>query len=208
MYEEVESGVYDITLDDMLGRLRTHLFDGETPTLVDTTLESLQDPMFEAIDEIGTVPERLIVTHGDPDHVGAFDATVERYGVETWVPEETDLDAENEPDHRYGGGETIGRFETVFVPGHTPGSSAIVDEDAGVLVAGDTVVGSDWRGLPEGYLVAPPEGYTEDLHAAEQNLDRLMEHEFETALVYHGSSVFEDARERLDAYVNYQGRPD
>lgn len=208
MYEEVDSGVYDITLSDDLGRLRTHLFDGETPTLVDTTFGDLRDKMFEAIDEIGIKPERLIVTHGDPDHVGAFDATVERYGVETWVPEETDLDAEHDPDHRYGGGETIGRFETTFVPGHMPGSSAIVDEDAGILVAGDTLVGSDWRGLPEGYLLVPPEGYSEDLHAAEQNLDRLLRYEFDTALVYHGSSAFENAREKISAYVNYPGRPD
>ena len=170
--------------------------------------DDLRDDLFQAIDEIGVEPERLIVTHADPDHVEAFDATVERYDLETWVPEEADLDAEHDPDHRYGDREQIGRFETVSVPGHTPGSSALADEDANILVAGDTLVGADWRGLPEGYLVPPPEGFTEDPVAAERNLDRLLRYEFDTALVYHGSSVFENASEKLDAFLNYQGRPD
>lgn len=206
--EEILDGVYDITVSEDLGRLRAYLFDGETPTLVDTTMGNLADTLVDGMEETGIEPERLVITHEDPDHVGAFDDVVDRYDVETWVPEDAEFDAENDPDHRYGDEETVGRFETIKIPGHTPGSSALVDEEEGILVAGDALVGSDWRGLPEGYLIPPPEGYTEDMHAAEKHLDRVLRHEFDVGLVFHGSSAFEDASDKLDAFLNYAGRPD
>jgi len=40
-----------------------------------------------------------------------------------------------------------------------------------------------------------------DLNDAERSLERLLEYEFDAGLVFHGSSVLEDAREKLEAYV-------
>jgi hypothetical protein len=76
------------------------------------------------------------------------------------------------------------------------------------LVAADAVSGADLREFPEGYLLTHAAVYAEDLKEAELNLDRLLEYEFDAALVYHGSSVTEGAREVLDRYVNFPGRPD
>lgn len=72
---------------------------------------------------------------------------------------------------------------------------------------GDAVFGSDLRGLPAGYFVLPPGVYTADLGRADAELETLLEYEFETALVYHGSSVLEGAREKLDRFVDFPGRP-
>lgn len=99
----------------------------------------------------------------------------------------------------------IGEFETVRVPGHAPGSSALVDEARGILVTGDTVFGSDMRGLPAGYLIAPSDHFSVDVAQADRNLERLLDYDFDAALVFHGSSVMEDAKEKLDAYVNFPG---
>lgn len=206
MPTEVVDGVYDITCMEGVGRIRAYLFDIETPTLFDTGLGNTTDTLLDGIEEIGIDPERLILTHGDPDHAGGFDTVVEEYDIETWVPEQTDLDSEHDPDHRYGHGEQIGPFETIHVPGHTPGASALVDEDRGILVAGDTVMGSDYRGLPSGYLIAPTGYFSEDFDEADANLDTLLAYDFDVALVFHGSSVFEDAHEKLDAYVNFPGK--
>lgn len=204
---EIQPGVYDITCSDDEKRYRAFLFDGATPTLVDTGLDSTTDALFDGIDRTGLDPERVIVTHGDGDHIGGLDAVVDRYDVETWVPEQTDADIASTPDHRYTGGDRIGRFEAVHVPGHEPDNHVLIDEEAGIAVMGDAVSGSDQRGLPPGYLLLPPAVYSEDLNQAEHNLERLLDYEFEVALTFHGSSVLEDAHEKLDRFVNFPGRP-
>lgn len=206
MPTEIVDGVYDITCSENIGRVRAYLFDGKTPTLFDTGLSSTTDVLLDEIEELGVAPERLIITHGDPDHAGGFDAVVEEYDVETYVPLMGDVDTAHEPDHEYDDGDQIGAFEAVHLGGHTSGSSALVDEDRGILVGGDTVVGADWRGLPEGYLLNPPAYFSEDVAVAESNLDRLLEYDFDVALVFHGSSVTADAHEKLDAFVNFPGK--
>lgn len=210
MPTEILPGVYDITVreDDNGRRYRAYLVDDDVPTLFDAGLPDRTDALFEGIEATGLEPERLVLTHGDYDHVGGFDAVVDRYGVETYVPEQSEIDVERDPDHRYGDGDRIGGFEAVYVPGHLYDHHALVDEERGVLVAGDAVSGADLRGFPEGYLLPHAAVYAEDLKAAELNLDRLLEYDFDAALVYHGTSVTEGAWEVLDRYVNFPGRPD
>ena len=122
------------------------------------------------------------------------------------MPEGMPLD-DHEPDHRYGDGDEVGRFTAVHVPGHTAEHHALVDVAAGIAVLGDAVFGSDSRGLPAGYFVLPPAYYSADLGTADESLARLLDYEFEVGLVYHGSSVTEDASEKLRAFVEFQGKP-
>lgn len=209
MPTELVAGVYDITCREEPSGKRYRVFlavDG-TPTLLDAGLEDTTAAVFDGIDEIGIEPERLIITHGDGDHMAGFDAVVERYDPDTWVPEQTDVDTENTPDHRYTGGDHIGRFTAVHVPGHEPDNHALIDEDAGIAIMGDAVSGADQRGLPAGHFHLPPAVYSQDLNQAEENLERLLEYEFDVGLVYHGSSVLEDAKAKLDRYVNFPGKP-
>ena len=209
MPTELVDGVYDITCrEEKSGkRYRVFLFAGETPTLFDTGLADTATAVFDGVEDAGVEPERLIVTHGDPDHVGGFDAIVDRYDIETWVPEQTELETEHAPDHRYADGDLIGRFEAVHVPGHEPDNHALIDEDSGIAVMGDAVSGADQRGLPSGHFHLPPAVYSQNLNEAESNLERLLDHEFDVGLVYHGSSVTADADAKLDRYVNFPGKP-
>jgi glyoxylase-like metal-dependent hydrolase (beta-lactamase superfamily II) len=200
--------VYDITCHEVDGaRYRVFFFTDGTPTLLDAGPADTAEAVFEGIADIGVDPERLIITHGDGDHVGGFDAMVDRYGVDTWIPEQTDHNGEHFPDHRYGDGDQIGRFTAVHVPGHEPDNHALIDDRAGIAVMGDAVSGADQRGLPAGYFHLPPAVYSHDLNQAEENLERLLTYEFDIGLVYHGSSVTENAREKLDRYVNFPGKP-
>jgi glyoxylase-like metal-dependent hydrolase (beta-lactamase superfamily II) len=208
MPTELVDGVFDVTCREEDGkRFRVFLDTRDTPTLFDAGLADTAEAVFDGVRKVDVEPERLVVTHGDGDHVGGFDAMVERYGVETWVPEQTALDTEHDPDHRYGDGDRIGRFTAVHVPGHEPDNHALIDEGAGVAVMGDAVSGADQRGLPAGYFHLPPAVYSQDLNEAEANLERLLEFEFDVGLVYHGSSVLADAREKLDRYVDFPGKP-
>ena len=64
----------------------------------------------------------------------------------------------------------------------------------GVAVLADVLSGADQRGLPDGNFHLPPGIYSDDLNEAEASLERLLQYEFASGLVIHGSSVLEDAR--------------
>lgn len=204
MPEEILDGVWDITCRtlDSGKRYRAYLFDVDVPTLVDCGLAGTVDALADGLDEVGLAPARLVITHGDGDHIGGFDGVVERYDPATYVPEQLEPDTAHPPDHAYGDGDRIGPFEAVHLPGHEPENHALVDEAAGVAVLGDALSGADQRGLPTGYFHLPPARYSQDLNRAEESLERLLAYEFEAGLVYHGSSVLEGASDAIDAYVN------
>lgn len=209
MPTEVAPDVYDITLARRDGRrYRSFLFTERTPTLVDVGFEDMADSLTRGIEAVGIPPERVVITHADRDHVGGLDALASSYDVETWLPEQSDLaaaDVEVTPDRRYGDGDHIGQFTAVHAPGHEPDNHVLVDEDRGIAVMGDAVAGADQRGLPAGYFHLPPAFYTQDLNQAEESLERVVEYEFDIGLVYHGSSVTENASAILDRYVHIPG---
>ena len=201
MPTEVADGVWDITCIEREGggRIRAYLVEDEVATLVDTGLSNTTERLFDGIASVGLDPERVVITHGDGDHVGGYDAVVDRYDPVTYVPEQTELDAE--PDHRYGDGDVIGAFEAVHLPGHEPDNHALVDEARGVAILGDALSGADQRGLPAGYFHLPPGYHSEDLSEAEASLEKLQVYDFDVGLVFHGSSVLADARAVLDRYI-------
>lgn len=202
---EIAPNVYDITVKEAEdARWRVFCIDGETPTLVDAGFEDTVDTVAAALDSLGITPERIVITHGDPDHVGGLAGLVERFDLETWVPEGVDVDVD--VDHRYADGDQLGAFTAVHVPGHTDAHHALVDEAAGIAVIGDALFGSDARGLPAGYFVLPTAYYSADVATADESLARLLDYEFDVGLVYHGSSVTEGAREKIAAFVDFAGK--
>ena len=208
MHTEPLPGVFDVTCTETAsGRIRAFLFDDGT--LVDCGLSNTTTELLDGIAETDVDPERLVVTHADRDHVGGFDAVVRDHWVETYVPEGAVVDTEYEIDHRYSDGDVIAGFEAVHTPGHRDHQHVLIDETRnggnGIAVLADALSGSDQRGLPAGYFHLPPAVYTDDLGLAERSLERLLEYEFDAGLVYHGSSVLEGARAKLEAYVY---RPD
>lgn len=208
MIEEIVEEVYQIDMQTGVEPYRAFLFNDRTPTLFDTGSEETVETLCSELDELGIVPERLIITHADFDHVGGFDVIAERYNPETWVPEESTLDANVRPDHRFTHEETIAGFTAVHVPGHKLDNYAFVDEEANVAVLGDVMIGSDRRGLPAGYFVMVEAIYSENLIAAERYLERLLEYDFEIGLVSHGTSVTTAARDKIEEYITFPGQPE
>ena len=123
------------------GFVRFFLLEGsETALLVDTGATC---PEARQIAEtLTSKPIAVLNTHSDPDHVsgnGAFRFFMMHY--------------EDEPYYRQQGGQGMmmplrdgdvldlgGRsLKVIHIPGHTPGSVALLDEAAGVLISGDSV---------------------------------------------------------------------
>jgi glyoxylase-like metal-dependent hydrolase (beta-lactamase superfamily II) len=199
---DLGNGVYDLTLTQEPARYRAYLFDWDVPTLVDCGLEQTSETLLDRIGTLDIAPERLVITHAHPDHDGGFDAVVDKYDPTTWVPVESTLEAAHEPDCRYSHEETVGPFTAVHVPGHCEDNYALLAPDRDIAVMGDAMLGADWRG----YFVLVEGIYSNDLVAAERNLERLQDYQFDTGLVFHGSSVFENAREKLDAFVDFPNK--
>lgn len=203
---EVTPDVYDLTLTWEPARYRAFLFDWDTPTLVDCGLEATSETLLTRLDTLGIPPERLVLTHADHDHVGGFDAVVDRYDPETFVPVQSTLDTATDPDVRYDHENAVGPFRATHVPGHTADNYALVAPERSLAVMGDAMIGADWRGLPPGYFVLVEGIYSDDLVAAERNAERLQSYDFDVGLVFHGSSVFEDARAKLDAFLDFPNK--
>ena len=99
--------------------------------------------ILSACRQITDQPVTLVTTHGDPDHIGCdrqFDRhylhSAEFAGYESRCPEPGSLLPLQEGDVIRAGEFCL---ETVWIPGHTPGSIALLDRTHKFLISGDTV---------------------------------------------------------------------
>lgn len=174
----------------------TVLFGGGDESAADELVEIARDHGVDAV----------VVEHGDGDHFGAVPALREALDVEVAVPA-GDADALREAgvevDRELTADDTYYGAECIAVPGHTPDNMAYLLED--VLVAGDTVAGSDSMFAAEGEWSGPLAPMTADFNhddeQARRSISTLLDHEFEVVLVTHGSSVAEDGHGAVETLV-------
>ena len=117
---------------------------------------------------VGALPLDVVITHGHPDHIAAMGQFQDRYDVymnhrdiplvQRFVEQlNYRIDTEQVEDLREGAVFDLGdRAFTVYeVPGHSPGSVVLFDEQSGLLIAGDavgsnrpTIVDALWMQMP------------------------------------------------------------
>lgn len=204
---ELADGVFDIQLE----YVRVFVLEDKPPgttTLVDTGFERTADYLVETLREAVDGIDRVILTHDGGDHYGGLDAVMDAFDPELYAaPAETELMAaiDHEPDVVIEHGDVLeGAIEVIQVPGHSICPSALLIQDVGALISADILDGADRRGLPEGYLLPPPETFNHDHQAAERNLDRLLEYEFDSVYVFHGSHVTDDAKDKLARFLDFK----
>lgn len=181
--------------------------DADEITLVDTGWPDTTDDLLAALEGEGVEPDRLFVTHDGHDHFGGVDAVMERYDPELVVPAaETSLcDAlAHEPDRYVEDGDALAGMEVLVLPGHTEAPASLYLPERRTLIAADSLDGSDRRGLDPGYLLPPPAAYNADHTAAEESLERLLEYDIDSVLVFHGSHVLGDAGEKLERLLRFK----
>lgn len=127
--------------------------------LIDTLQESEQ--LFDTVRRLTSLPLKVIITHGHPDHAGRGIRQFHEAGVPVFMNKEdtglyTDLFEGMYPPEWFTDIEENDRFDpdgislrTILVPGHTPGSIVLLDEKNGRLFTGDAVgSGQFWMQIP------------------------------------------------------------
>ena len=161
--------------------VRAFLIEGkESALLVDTgcTIKGMK----KITDELTSLPLTVLISHADPDHImnnrdfnevlmhpSEFAYYSTRYDVEAtkllpiWEGEVIDL-----------GGITL---EVIHIPGHTPGSIALLDKENRLLIGGDSV--------QEGPIFM--HGSHRNLNAMIYSMEKLMKYVplFDTVLPSH-----------------------
>lgn len=149
----------------------------------------------------------VLVEHGDGDHFGGVPALRDAIDdVEVAVPagDASSLeDAGIAVDRRLEAGETYWGIETIATPGHTPDNMSYLYAD--VLVAGDTVVGTDSEFAAEGDWSGSFAPCTPDFNADDEqtraSISNLNDYEFDAVLVSHGANVQSGGREEIDRLI-------
>ena len=126
------------------GMVRVYLLAGSAyALLVDTGMDDGEDwSLRELTRSFTDKPILLVNTHSDPDHVGRN----REFGPAHIYRAEVPYYEKNVPGGAYeileaGDVLELGlrRFEVIHLPGHTPGSIALLDRDNRILIGGDTV---------------------------------------------------------------------
>lgn len=156
--------------------------------------------------------DAVLAEHGHVDHYGAIPELRSRIDPEVAVPARDApvlRDAGVAPDRLLEPGDAMYGIEAIGAPGHTPGNMAYRYGD--VLLAGDTVVGSDSAfaapGPWSGPLAVIESRFNDDDRQARESVARLADVAFESVRVSHGSNVLEDgpgAVERLVADLGFR----
>lgn len=205
----VTEGIDQIQFENVRVLVLKDVPEGET-TLIDTAFEENGEQLVKTLqEEYGSI-DRVILTHGDHGHHGGLGHVIDAFSPKlAMAANETKLHThleeegiDYEPDVVFEDGDLLdGNIRVIQVPGHTEAPSALLLEDRGILISGDALDGSDRGGLPAGYLLPPPALFNADHEAAELNLYNLLEYDFDTVLVFHGSHVFENPKQKLDDFL-------
>jgi glyoxylase-like metal-dependent hydrolase (beta-lactamase superfamily II) len=99
------------------------------------------------------------------------------------------------PDILLKDGDRIEGLTCIHVPGHTPGSIGLLDEESQTLFAGDTIR-SDGASLSES-----PDGFTMDVPLSRESIRKMASLEFDTLLIGHGMPVRPGASSKVREFA-------
>ena len=135
--------------------------------------------------------DHVILTHLHGDHVGGLPAVLDAAGTAQAYAGEADVAGISSPRPLVpvNDGDEVFGLEVIATPGHTPGHIAVIDETAGLLVAGDALNESGGR-----VSGADPQ-FSSDMVAAAESVRVLAARRFDTLVVGHGEPIVGDASE-------------
>ncbi len=160
---------------------------GNKAAIVDTGVSGSADAIGRSLTDLGLTyndVEHVVLTHHHGDHAGSIAEVMDRSVNATVYAGEADLDSiTTEAITGLVGGEDIFGFEALHTPGHTAGHIAVIDHDAGLLVAGDAIF-TDGGSALEG-----PDRFFDDVPLSRQSIREMAALSFNTLLVGHGPPI-------------------
>lgn len=205
----VKPGVhtYDLEWEGFDEPLSVHVVEAEETLLFGGGDASTADELVEIARDHEV--DIVVVEHGDPDHYMGV-PRLRELDIKVAVPKEDASrlrDDGVEPDFLLEPGDVRWGVTVVGAPGHTPGNASYVYDD--VLVAGDTVVGADSEfarpSSSDSALSVIESDWNADDEDAVASVSNLLEHDFETVLVTHGSNVVENGKKEVKKLVENLG---
>ena len=153
-------------------------------TLVDTGLQADAEPIAAALRETGAGwPDvtDVVLTHAHADHCGGLSTVTAKAPAATvWGGRGDDFPVAT---RTVVDGTAIRGLRVIATPGHTAGHLCLLDEDHGILFAGDAI------GSQGGRLTQGPDLFIADHDLAAQSLRRLVEVRARRMLFGHGDEV-------------------
>jgi glyoxylase-like metal-dependent hydrolase (beta-lactamase superfamily II) len=127
----------------------------------------------------------VILTHRHNDHQGSLPAVLGLATEAAAYAGAADIPAIVSPREAIavGDGDVVFGLNIIETPGHTPGHIAILDPVGGLLVAGDSMNGSNG-----GVIGANPQ-FSPDMPAANESVKKLAKLTFETLVFGHGEPI-------------------
>lgn len=148
----------------VVGMLMTNCYivydeDKKEALIVDPGASSVS--IKEAVNHLGVTPVAILLTHGHADHIGALPKVKEAYQVPVYVyKDEVPVLADPvfnlairgyelaSDDVKLSDGQILElggmKIRVIHTPGHTPGGCCYYIEEAGILLAGDTMFRFSW----------------------------------------------------------------
>ncbi|MGH8957812.1 MAG: MBL fold metallo-hydrolase [Acidimicrobiia bacterium] len=161
---------------------------GSEAAIVDTGVSGSEGEIEAGLGEVGVGWEQVghvILTHRHPDHQGSAAAVLEAAIDAVGYAGEGDLASITSPRPLTAvrDGDSVFGLDVVGTPGHTAGHICLLDSVAGVLVAGDALVGA------EGGVVSPDPQFSSDHDEALRSVEKLAGFAYEQILFGHGEPV-------------------
>lgn len=161
------------------------------------------DALLDGLEREGRRPLAIVLTHHHPDHVGDAARLAEERGLPVWAHEETAALVDVLVERTLEDGEVLElpgeprrRARVLFTPGHAPGHICLLEEETGVLVAGDMVASHG------SILINPPEGHMGTYLAS---MRRLLDERPRRVVPSHGP-MLADGSARLAEHIAHRQR--
>ena len=143
--------------------------------------------------------DHLILTHNHGDHIGSTDEVIAMApgaAVYAGEPDIAGIQVDGlDPDSIVAltGGEDVFGLEMIATPGHTPGHMAVIDQESGLLVAGDSIF------TDAGAVIEGPEQFFNDIPLSRDSIRQMASLTVNTLLVGHGEPIEGSAGDAIAA---------
>lgn len=170
------------------GMVRCFLALGKTEALLIDT--GIKKGLKKKIEEVTNLPIKVILTHGDSDHTTAKDEFTEVYAhpIEIEFKDLKDVLPLSKESIEIG----EFKFEVVLIPGHTPGSIALLEKEHRFLISGDSVSKATIYMFGKG----------RDIFAWKNSLRILNEQKKDFEVIYASHGPVAIAPDQIDACLN------